>query len=90
MLTFNGNPSLDEVLHLHSTFARVLGLHYSIVPSHRYTRVVLNSVPTMRESLGDPLPSAAALWAELARNAGLKDLILLGELYWLMARHPNA
>jgi len=44
----------------------------------------------MREALGDPLPSAAVLRAELACNAGLKDLILLGEPYWLMARHPNA
>ena len=90
VLTFNGNPSLDEVLRLRSTFARVLGPHYSIVPSRGYTRVVLNSVPTMRETLGAPLPSAAALRTELARNAGLKDLILLGEPYWLTARTPNA
>jgi len=90
VLTFNGNPSLNDVLRLRSTFARVLGLHYSIVPSRGYTRVVLNSVPTMRESLGTPLPSAAALHTELACNSGLKDLILLGEPYWLTARHPNA
>jgi len=32
VLTFNGNPSLDEVLCLCSTFAWVLGPHYSIVP----------------------------------------------------------
>ena len=67
-----------------------LGLHYSIVPSRGYTHVVLNSVPTMRESLGAPLPSALALCAELACNVGLKDLILLGDPYWLTARHPNA
>ena len=90
VLTFNGNPSLDEVLRLRSIFARVLGPHYSIVPSRGYTRVVLNSIPTMRESLGAPLPSAAALRTELARNAGLKDLILLGEPYWLTARQPNS
>jgi len=90
VLTFNGNPSLDDVLRLCTTFACVLGPHYSIVPSRGYTRVVLNSVPTMRESLGAPLPSAAALRTELARNSGLKDLILLGEPYWLTARQPNA
>ena len=90
VLTFNGNPSLDEVLRLHSIFTHVLGLHYSLVPSHGYTRVVLNSVPTMWETMGTLLPSAAALCTELACNAGLKDLILLGELYWLTARHPNA
>jgi len=90
VLTFNGNPSLDDVLRLHSTFVHVLGLHYSIVLSCSYTCVVLNSVPTMRESLGAPLPSAVALRTELARNAGLKDLILLGEPYWLTARQPNA
>ena len=90
VLTFNGNPSLDEVLWLRLTFARVLGPHYSIVPTRGYTRVVLNSVPTMCEMLGAPLPSAAALRTELAGNAGLKDLILLGEPYWLMARTPNA
>ena len=90
MLTFNGNPSLDEVLRLHSRFVHVLGLHYSIVPLWGYTRVILNSVPTMHKSLGAPLLSAVALCAELACNAGLKDLILLGDPYWLMARHPNA
>jgi len=90
VLMFNGNPSLDDVLRLHSTFARVLGLHYSIVPSCGYTCVVLNSVPTMRESLGAPLPSAAALCTELACNIGLKDLILLGDPYWLTARQPNS
>jgi len=90
VLMFNSNPSLDDVLHLRSTFVRVLGPHYSIVPSHGYTCVVLNSVPTMRELLGAPLPSAAALCTELACNAGLKDLILLGDPYWLTARQPNA
>jgi len=90
VLMFNGDPSLDDVLCLRSTFARVLGPHYSIVPSRGYTRVVLNSVPTMCKMLGAPLPSAAALRAELARNIGLKDLILLGDPYWLTARHPNA
>jgi len=90
VLTFNGNPSLDDVLRLRSTFAHVLGPHYSIVPSRGYTRVVLNSVPTMRKTLGAPLPSAAELRTELACNIGLKDLILLGEPYWLMARQPNA
>jgi len=90
VLTFNGNPSLDDVLRLRSTFARILGLHYSIIPSCGYTRVVLNSVPTMRKSLGAPLPSAADLCMELARNIGLKDLILLGDPYWLTARQPNS
>jgi len=90
MLMFNGNPSLDDVLRLRSTFAWVLGPHYLIVPSRGYTRVVLNSVPTMRELLGAPLPSAADLRTELSHNIGLKDLILLGDLYWLTARHPNA
>ena len=90
VLMFNGDPSLDEVLRLRSTFARVLGPHYSIVPSCGYTCVVLNSVPTMCEMLGAPLPSAAALHAELARNAGLKDLILLGDPFWLTARNLNA
>ena len=90
VLTFNGNPSLDEVLRLCSIFTKVFGPHYSIVPSKGYTQVVLNSVPTMRESIGDPLPSADDLCVELARNAGLKDLILLGAPYWLMARNPNA
>ena len=90
VLTFNGDPSLDDVLRLHSTFARVLGPHYSVVPSRGYTRVVLNSVPTMRKSLGASLPSTAALCVELSCNVGLKDLILLGDLYWLTARHPNA
>jgi len=89
-LTFNGNPSLDEVLRLRSIFTKVFGPHYSIVPSKGYTQVVLNSVPTMRESIGDPLPSADDLRVKLARNAGLKDLILLGAPYWLMARNPNA
>jgi len=90
MLTFNGNPSLDDVLCLRSTVARVFRPHYSIVLSRGYTRVVLNSVPTMRKTLGAPLPSAAALRTELAHNAGLKDLILLGDPYWLTARQPNA
>ena len=90
VLTFNGDPSLDDILHLHSTFVRVLGPHYSIVLSRGYTRIVLNLVPTMREMLGALLPSAAALCTELTCNAGLKDLILLGKPYWLTARHPNA
>jgi len=66
VLTFNGNPSLDEVLRLRSIFTKVFGPHYSIVPSKGYTRVVLNSVPTMREAMGDPLPSATDLHVELA------------------------
>jgi len=33
VLTFNGNPSLDEVLCLRSIFTKVFGPHYSIVPS---------------------------------------------------------
>jgi len=90
VLTFNGNPSLDDVLRLCSTFTRILGPHYSIVLSRRYTRIVLNSVPTMRKSLGAPLPSAADLCTELAWNIGLKDLILLGDPYWLTARQPNS
>jgi len=90
VLMFNGNPSLDDVLRLRSIFTKVFGPHYSIVPSKGYTRVVLNSVPTLRDTMGDPLPSAADLRVELARNAGLKDLILLGDPYWLMARHQNA
>ena len=90
VLTFNGSPSLDEVLCLCSIFTRVFGPHYSIVPSKGYTCVVLNSVPTMREVVGDPLPSAAALRAKLSANSGLKDLIMFGDPFWLMARHPNA
>ena len=90
VLTFNGSPSLDEVLHLRSIFTRVFGPHYSIIPAKGYTRVVLNSVPTMREAAGDPLPTAAALRAELSKNAGLKDLIMFGDPFWLTARHPNA
>jgi len=90
VLTFNRNPSLDEVLRLRSTFVCILGPHYSIVPSRGYTHVVLNSVPTMRKVLGAPLPSAAELRTKLAQNAGLKDLILLGEPYWLTARQPNS
>jgi len=90
VLMFNGNPSLDDVLCLHSMFAHILGPHYSIVLSCGYTCIVLNSVPTMRELLGAPLPSATALHTELARNIGLKDLILLGDPYWLTARQPNS
>jgi len=90
VLTFNGNLSLDKVLCLRSTFVQVLGPHYSIVPSRGYTQVVLNSVPTMRDTIGAPLPSAMVLCAELACNVGLKDLVLLGNPYWLTARHPNA
>jgi len=90
VLTFNGNPSLDDVLRLCSTFARILGPHYSIAPSRGYTCIILNSVPTMRKTLGAPLPSAVDLRTELACNVGLKDLILLGDPYWLMARQPNA
>ena len=90
VLTFNGSPSLDEVLHLCSIFTRVFRPHYSIVPAKGYTRVVLNSVPTLQESVGDPLPTAAALRAELSKNAGLKDLIMFGDPFWLTARHPNA
>jgi len=80
----------DEVLRLRSIFARVFGPHYSIVPARGYTRVSLNSVPTMRERPSDVLPNAEKLRAELARNIGLKDLILLGDPYWLTARHPDA
>ena len=90
VLTFNGSPSLDEVLRLRSIFIRVFGPHYSIVPAKGYTRIVLNSVPTMRETAGEPLPTAAALRAELSKNAGLKDLIMFGDPFWLTARHPNA
>ena len=90
VLTFNGSPLLDKVLCLHSIFSQVFSPHYSIVPSKGYTRVVLNSVPTMREVVGDPLPSAAALHAELSKNTGLKDLIMFGDPFWLTARHPNA
>jgi len=90
VLTFNGNLSLDDVLRLRSTFTKVFRPHYSIVPSKGYTWVVLNSIPMMKEALDDPLPSASNLCIELARNAGLKDLILLGDPYWLMARHQNA
>ena len=90
VLTFNGSPSLDEVLRLRSIFTCVFGPHYSIVPAKGYTRVVLNSIPTMREAVGDPLPSATSLRAELSKNAGLKDLIMFGDPFWLTARHPNA
>ena len=90
VLTFNGAPSLDEVLRLRSIFTRVFGPHYSIVPAKGYTRIVLNSIPTLREAVGDPLPSAAALRAELSKNAGLKDLIMFRDPFWLTARHPNA
>jgi len=90
VLMFNGNPSLDDVLHLWATFTKVFRPHYSIVPSKGYTWVVLNSVPTMKEALDDLLPSASDLRIELACNAGLKDLILLGDPYWLTARHQNA
>ena len=90
VLTFNGAPSLDEVLRLRSIFARVFGPHYSIVPAKGYTRIVLNSIPTLRETVDAPLPSAAALRAELSKNAGLKDLIIFGDPFWLTARHPNA
>jgi len=75
---------------LRSIFTKVFRPHYSIVPSKGYTRVVLNSIPTLRDTTGDPLPLAADLHVELARNAGLKDLILLGDPYWLTARHQNA
>ena len=90
VLMFNGSPSLDEVLRLRSIFTWVFGPHYSIIPAKGYTRIVLNSVPTMREAVGDPLPTAAVLRAELSKNAGLKDLIMFGEPFWLTARHPNA
>ena len=90
VLTFNGTPSLDKVLRLRSIFTRVFGPHYSIVPSKGYSRIILISVPTMREAAGNPLPLAAALYSELLRNSGLKDLIMFGDPFWLMARHPNA
>ena len=90
VLTFNGTPSLDKVLRLRSIFTQVFSPHYSIIPSKGYTCIVLNSVPTMQEAVGDPLPSAAALCIKLSANSGLKDLIMFGDPFWLTARHPNA
>jgi len=90
VLTFNGNPSHDEVLRLRNVFAKVFGPHHTIAPSRGYMRVTMGFVPTMREDPSDPLPSSQSLRSEFARNVGMKDLILFGDPYWLMARNPES
>ena len=46
-------------------------------------------VPTMREAAGNPLPSPQSLHQEFSCNKVMKDLIIFGEPYWLMARNPE-
>ena len=89
VLTFNGNPSHNEVLRLRSVFTKVFRPHHTITPSRGYTQVTMGFVPTMREIATDPLPSPQSLCREFSRNEVMKDLIIFGEPYWLTARNPE-
>ena len=86
VLVFNGNPTFELVLSLQHIFARVFGSAYSLTPARGYTRVILNSVPTMRDSPSSPLPTAQELHDELDRNDVCHGLLIFGDPYWLTAR----
>jgi len=86
VLVFNGNPTYEAVLSLQHIFAHVFGSAYGLTPACGYTRVILNSVPTMRDTPSSPLPMAQELRYKLACNDVCHTLLIFGDPYWLMAR----
>ena len=90
VLVFNGNPTYESVLSLQHILVRVFGSAYSLTPARGYTQVILNSVPTMRDTPSSPLPSAQTLRDELFRNEVCRGVLILGDPYWLTARLEGA
>ena len=90
ILVFNGNPIYESVLKLTHIFQCVFGTDFALTPARGYTRVVMNSVPTLRNTPSDPLPSAQSLRDELDRNDSCQNMIIFGDPYWLTARTAGA
>jgi len=83
VLVFSGDPPLDAVLRLKHIFARVFGSAYGLT-TRGYTKVILDSVRTMRETPSSSLPSAQTIRDELSRNTNCHGL-LFGDPHWLTA-----
>jgi len=90
VLVFSGDPPLDAVLRLRYIFARVFGSAYGLTPTRGYTKVILDSVPTIRETPSSPLPSAQTIRDELSRNTNCHGLLLFGDPHWLTARKEGS
>ena len=90
ILIFNGNPTLEAVASLRHIYERVFGSAYALTPIRGYTRIILNSVPTMWDSPSSPLPSAQSLRDELGWNDTFQDLLIFGDPYWLTARSAGS
>jgi len=90
ILDFNGNPIYESVLKLTHIFQHIFGTDFALTPARGYTRVVMNSVPTLWNNPSDPLPSAQSLRDELDRNDSCQNMIIFGDPYWLTARMAGA
>jgi len=90
ILVFNGNPIYESVLKLTHIFQCIFGANFALTLARGYTRVVMNSIPTLWNNPSDPLPSTQSLQDKLDRNDSCQNMIIFGDPYWLMARMAGA
>lgn len=84
VLTFAGQPSLDEVFKVRNVLLQPFGKGCTIAPQVGYTRALLNLVPVLRTPSGD-IPDNAALLAELSINPVFDGLPIVSPPRWLKA-----
>ena len=87
VFTFAGTPSNETVRQFRYILLSPFPSGYSLVPQHGYTRVLLNSVPVIRQN--GALPSSADLTRELACNIAYQDILCIAPPRWLMAVIPE-
>ena len=87
VLVFNGTPSNLAVMQCRSIFFDFFGRDCVIVPQKGYSRVLLRSVPLVRDASGS-LASSESLAQELSRNLLYRDLTLFCPPRWLKADAP--
>ena len=87
ILIFNGTPGNLAVMQCRSVFFDFFGRDCVIVPQQGYSRVLLHSVPLVRDDSGF-LASSESLTQELSRNFLYRDLIFFCPPRWLKADVP--
>ena len=83
VLTFAGNPSIDEIFRLRGTLLSPFQPGASLVPQWGFTCIILHSVPVVRTN--GFLPSSEELTAELGLNPVCQNLCIISPPKWICA-----
>jgi len=82
VLTFAGQPSVDDVFRLRKVLCSPFGQGSSILPQRGYTRVAVHSVPVIYDDKGNQ-PLSDVLSRKLSFNPACQGLLVVSPPKWL-------